>query len=328
MKKTLEQLYNYESLSKKDSYNILEKISTNSFNPAQVSAFICSYLMRDITVDELNGFRSALLDLCVPFKTAHKSIDLCGTGGDGKNTFNISTLASFVVAGSGVKVTKHGNYGVSSFCGSSNILESLGYEFTNDNAILNKQLDKANICFLHAPLFHPAMKSIANIRKQLGVKTFFNLLGPLVNPAQPNHQLIGVFSLKILRLYQMLHQKLAKKVTLVHAIDGYDEVSLTSSFKLINPNSENLYEPEDLNFPKYQQKEITGGNNINDAKTIFLNILNNKGTNAQVDVVIANAGIAIANFNNTSIQEGIENAKIALQSGKALKSLELLLKTK
>ncbi len=326
MKKTLEQLYNYEPLSKTDSYHILEQISHGKFNQAQISAFICSYLMRDITVDELNGFRNALLDLCVPFKTDYKSIDLCGTGGDGKNTFNISTLSSFVVAGSGIKVTKHGNYGVSSFCGSSNILESLGSQFTNDTSILNKQLDKANICFLHAPLFHPAMKSVANIRKELGVKTFFNLLGPLVNPSQPKNQLIGVFSLKVLRLYQMLHQKLNKQVSIVHAIDGYDEVSLTSSFKLISNDFEKLLEPKDIGLPRYTQKDISGGNTIEDAKLIFLNVLNNQATTAQTDVVLANAGIAIANFKNTSIKDGIESAKESIKSGKALNCLEMLIK--
>ncbi len=328
MKKTLEQLYNFEPLSISDSYKVLEQISKDAFNPAQVSAFICSYLMRDITVNELTGFRNALLDLCIPFKTEYDSIDLCGTGGDSKNTFNISTISSFIVAGSGIKVTKHGNYGVSSFCGSSNILESLGHQFSNNNDLLNKQLDKANICFLHAPLFHPAMKSVAGIRKQLGMKTFFNLLGPLVNPAQPKNQLIGVFSLKILRVYQLLHQNSDKNVTLVHTIDGYDEVSLTNSFKLVGSNFEYLHEPEEFNFTTYNATDISGGNNISDAKTIFLKILNNKATKAQTDVVLANAGIAIANFNNTSVLEGIEVARKSLQSGKALESLNLLLNTK
>jgi len=325
MKNTLEQLYNFETLSEDKSYQIIEEISRDKFNVAQVSAFICSYLMRDITVEELNGFRTALLDLCIPFKTNFSTTDLCGTGGDSKNTFNISTLSSFVVAGAGIKVTKHGNYGVSSFCGSSNMLESLGYAFTNDYDTLNRQLEKANICFLHAPLFHPAMKSVAPIRKQLGVKTFFNLLGPLVNPAQPKNQLIGVYSLKVLRLYQLLHQRLEKHVSLVHSIDGYDEISLTSSFKLITNTSEKLLESSDLGLKKLQQKDITGGASIKDAKHIFLKVLNNNSTEAQKEVVLANAGTAIANFNNCSLTEGITLANISIESGSALNSLKSLL---
>ena len=324
MKIILEKLYNFETLSHEESYRILEEISQDKYNEAQVSAFICSYLMRDVTVNEISGFRNALLDLCVPFHTDYRTTDLCGTGGDGKNTFNISTLSAFVVAGAGVKVTKHGNYGVSSFCGSSNMLESLGYQFTNDEATLNQQLEKANICFLHAPLFHPAMKSVAPIRKQLGVKTFFNLLGPLVNPAQPMNQLTGVFSLKVLRLYQLLHQKLERKATIVHAIDGYDEVSLTGEFKIIEKHSEKLLLPKDLNLKHLSQKDIEGGNDINDAKKIFVNVLKNESTHAQKEVVLANAGIAIANYNNTSIIEGIEKAKESIESGRAFESLKIL----
>jgi anthranilate phosphoribosyltransferase len=325
MKQILNQLYNYEPLSSDQSYSILEQISSNSFNPSQISAFITSYLMRDITVEELAGFRQALLDLKVPFHTDYRTIDLCGTGGDGKNTFNISTLSSFVVAGAGVRVTKHGNYGVSSFCGSSNILQSLGLEFTSNSSILNKQIEEANICFLHAPLFHPAMKSVAPIRKELGVKTFFNLLGPLVNPAEPEHQLIGVFSLKVLRLYQLMHQSIDKNVSIVHAIDGYDEVSLTSPFKLVSKNLEALHTPESLGFEKLKQSEIEGGNSIEDAKTIFLNVLKNKSTEAQKNVVCANAGLAISNYNSISIADGILAARESIDNGNALKSLKTLI---
>ena len=325
MKKILEQLYNYEPLTKETSYQVLEKISKGAYNSSQISAFITSYLMRDITVAELDGFRSALLDLCIPFSTDYTTTDLCGTGGDGKDTFNISTLSSFVVAGAGVKVTKHGNYGVSSFCGSSNILESLGYSFTNDQSKLNKQLEEANICFLHAPLFHPAMKGVAPIRRELGVKTFFNMLGPLVNPSQPKFQLIGVFNLKVLRLYQLLHQQLDKKVTIVHAMDGYDEISLTSAFKMIGKTTEKLLSAKDLNLMQLTQEQLSGGKSIEDAKSIFLNVLNNECTAPQKEVVLANAGVAIANYKQIDILEGIELARVSIESGSALKSLKKMI---
>ncbi len=325
MKQILKQLYNYEPLTKEDSYNVLEKISQGAYNPSQISAFITSFLMRDITVAELGGFRNALLDLCVPFATDFTTTDLCGTGGDGKDTFNISTLSSFVVAGAGVKVTKHGNYGVSSFCGSSNILESLGHTFSNDESNLNKQLEEANICFLHAPLFHPAMKGVAPIRRELGVKTFFNMLGPLVNPSQPKFQLIGVFNLKVLRLYQLLHQQLDKSVTIVHAMDGYDEISLTSEFKMVGKTTEKLLSANDLNLMQLTQEQLSGGKSIDDAKAIFLNVLENKATAPQKEVVLANAGVAIANYKQCEITEGIERARISIESGSALQSLKKMI---
>ena len=273
MKQILNQLFAHEKLSSDQAREVLTNISADTYNDASVAAFISVYLMRGISVEELSGFRSALLDLCISVDTGGiDTIDLCGTGGDGKNTFNISTLSSFVVAGAGYKVTKHGNYGVSSVCGSSNVLEHLGYTFTSDVDILLKQLDRANICFLHAPLFHPALASVGPIRRQLGVKTFFNMLGPLVNPARPNHQSVGVFDLKIARLYQYLYETLDKKYNIIYALDGYDEISLTGKTKIINNNAEYLAAPSYFGLPTYRSSDIFGGDTIESAATIFVDI--------------------------------------------------------
>ena len=326
MKNILNRLQEFDTLTQGESYDIIHKMSNGELNNSEIAAFLFAYNLRDIKIDELQGFKEAMLHLALPFESEYETTDLCGTGGDQKDTFNISTLASFVTSGSGVKVTKHGNYGVSSFCGSSNILESFGYDFTSNQTILRKQLENANICFLHAPVFHPAMKNVAPIRKELGITTFFNQLGTIVNPARPNFQLIGVVSPKVQRLYQFIHQQSNKKVTIVHSMDGYDEISLTAPFKIINNQGERLLNPDDLKMKTIHQASLTGGNNLNDAKKIFLNILENKGTQAQVNAVLANAGAAISNYRNDSLLAGIELAKESLISGNALNSFKTMLK--
>lgn len=327
MKKILNQLYDHEKLTTDQAREVLVNISKDAYNPAQVASFISVYLMRGISVDELQGFRDALLDLCIPMDIGGQdTIDLCGTGGDGKNTFNISTLSSFVVAGAGYKVTKHGNYGVSSVCGSSNVLEHLGYTFTNDTDILKRQLELANICFLHAPLFHPALASVGPIRRELGVKTFFNMLGPIVNPAQPTHQSVGVFDLKIARLYQYLHEQLDKKYNIIHALDGYDEISLTGKTKIINNRAEYLASPSHFGLPTYAAEDIYGGSTIHSAAQIFTDILDGDGTSAQNDVVIANSAIAIQCFDHQkSIIDCAAEARESLYSGKAQSALKTIL---
>jgi len=323
MKKILNQLFEHEKLSKDQAKEVLINISKNAYNEAQVAAFISVYLMRGISVEELQGFREALIDLCVRVDTeGMDTIDLCGTGGDGKNTFNISTLSSFVVAGAGYKVTKHGNYGVSSICGSSNVLEHLGYKFTNDPSTLLTQLDKANICFLHAPMFHPALASVGPIRRQLGIKTFFNMLGPLVNPSLPNHQSVGVFDLKLARLYQYLHEGLDKKYSIIHALDGYDEISLTGKTKIINNKEEYIASPDYFNLPTYKPSDIFGGDTIESAAAIFLKVLENDCTDAQKDVVIANSAIAIQCFDQEKdILDCVAEATESIVSGKAKEAL-------
>jgi len=324
MKKILNQLFEHEKLTKSQASEVLVNISNSAYNDAQVAAFISVYLMRGISVEELEGFREALLQLCVPLDTeGQDTVDLCGTGGDGKNTFNISTLSSFVVAGAGYKVTKHGNYGVSSACGSSNVLEHLGYHFTNDTDVLKRQLDQSNICFLHAPLFHPALASVGPIRRQLGVKTFFNMLGPLVNPALPTRQSVGVFSLKLARLYQYLHEKLDKNYAILHSLDGYDEVSLTGKTKIITNQDDYLAAPSYFGLATYQPTDIFGGDTVPSAAKIFVDILDGNGTDAQNDVVAANSGIAIQCFDPSKpIADCVAEAKESLSSGAAKKALE------
>ncbi|MBT8302938.1 MAG: anthranilate phosphoribosyltransferase [Bacteroidia bacterium] len=325
MKELLNRLINHEAISKEEAKHVLVNISEGLYNQSQIASFLTVYMMRSITLEELEGFRDALLELCIPVElSAYDPIDLCGTGGDGKDTFNISTLSSFVTAGAGVNVSKHGNYGVSSSCGSSNVMEYLGIKFTNDSEFLERSIDEAGICVLHAPLFHPAMKNVAPIRRELGVKTFFNMLGPMVNPAFPKNQLVGVFNLELQRLYGYLYQKTDKNYTILHALDGYDEISLTGDTKTIRNTSEGILSPSDFGVETLSQKDIYGGNTVEDAAKIFMDVISGKGTEAQNNVVCANAGMAIATSKNLEPKEGFELAKESLLSGSALKALNKL----
>ena len=326
MKQLLNRLINQESISSEEAKKVLVNISKGVYNQSQIASFLTVYMMRSITLEELQGFRDALLELCIPIDLkGFNAIDLCGTGGDGKDTFNISTLSSFVTAGADVKVAKHGNYGVSSSCGSSNVMEHLGIKFSNNESFLKKSIDEAGICVLHAPLFHPAMKNVAPIRRELGVKTFFNMLGPMVNPSFPKNQMVGVFNLELQRLYGYLYQQTDKNYSIVHALDGYDEISLTGETKVISNQSESMFSPEDLGIPQIQQQEIFGGNTVDDAAKIFINVIDGKGTEAQNNVVCANAGLAIATSKQVNHKEGFQLAKESLLSGKAKQSLDKLI---
>jgi len=327
MKRLLNKLFEHQTLSEQDAYSVLTRIGKGDFNHSQIAAFLTVYLMRNISVEELTGFRNALLDLCLKVDLSDfNTIDVCGTGGDGKDTFNISTLSAFVIAGAGYKVAKHGNYGVSSSCGSSNVLEHLGYEFTNNESILKSQLDDANFCMMHAPLFHPAMKNVGPIRKELGIKTFFNMLGPLVNPSTPKNQLVGVFNLEIARIYNYLLQSSDKKYTILHSLDGYDEISLTGKFKAISNSGDQLLTPEKIGFKTQKQEDIFGGETVKDAANIFLNVLNNKCTAEQKNAVLANSSFAIQCFEqNKTLAECTSIAQESIDSGKAYQSLKTLI---
>ena len=325
MKNILNRLINHEVLSKLEAKEVLVNISNGSYNTSQIASFLTVYMMRNITIEELAGFREALLELCISVDLSnYNTVDLCGTGGDGKDTFNISTLASFVTAGAGVKVAKHGNYGVSSISGSSNVMEILGIKFSNDNAYLDKCIDQAGICILHAPLFHPAMKNVGPIRKELAVKTFFNMLGPMVNPSFPQNQWVGVFNLELARMYSYLYQNTTTNFTILHSLDGYDEISLTGNTKTITNSMEGMLKPEDFGVSILTQKEIQGGSTIEESAKLFMNIIQGKGTDAQNNVVCANAGLAIATVNSLSPIQGFKIAKESLLSGKALLTLNKL----
>ena len=326
MKKILEYLFNYNKLNYDQAKEILIDITSNKYSHSEIASFMTIYKMRNPSIEEMEGFRDALLEQCIKINfDDFNTIDLCGTGGDGKDTFNISTISSFIVAGSGFKVTKHGNYGVSSNCGSSNVLEYLGVKFSNDENYLKKCLDQSNICYLHAPIFHPSMKNVAPIRKDLGFKTFFNLLGPLVNPSRPKNQITGVYNLEIARLYGYIFKNTNKNFSIVYSLDGYDEISLTGSFKLINNFSEIISDCNYFKLQKTMAKDILGGKSIEDSANIFKNILSGKGTNNQVNVVLANSSLAIQTITNKDIDECIEIAKESIESGKAYSSLKKLI---
>jgi len=327
MKSILNHLFEHKTFSRDESKEILTNIAQGKYNNSQMAAFMTAYCMRNITVEELEGFRDAMLDLCLQVDIeADNLVDLCGTGGDGKDTFNISTLASFVVAGAGYKVAKHGNYGVSSGCGSSNVMEFLGYQFTNDLDKVRKSADVANICFLHAPLFHPAMKTVAPIRHELAVKTFFNMLGPMVNPAKPNNQMVGVYNLELARLYAYLYQKSTVKYTIVNALEGYDEVSLTCDFKTFSAEGEKINTLEQLGFQKIDPEAIKGGHSVQDSAAIFKNVLSGDGTAEQQDVVLCNAALAIRTIEpDKSFADCYYEAEESLLGKKALNSFNRLL---
>ncbi|WP_293930584.1 anthranilate phosphoribosyltransferase [Sphingobacterium sp. UBA6645] len=327
MKEILAHLFEYKSFTRKEAYDILTNIATGKYDSHQIAAFMTIYGMRSIRVEELGGFRDAMYDLCnkVEFK-GYDLIDMCGTGGDGKNTFNISTIASFVVAGAGYHVAKHGNVGVSSGCGSSNVMEYLGYQFTNDHNELQAQLERSNICFLHAPLFHPAMKTVAPIRRALSVKTFFNMLGPLTNPANPKFQSVGVFSLELARLYAYLYQGTDKQYSIMHALDGYDEISLTGDFKIITNAGENYYTTEEIGFSPINPADLAGGDTVEDAASIFRKIIEGEGTNEQNNTVLTNAAFGIKTFHpEKSFGDCYYEAESSLLGLKALNSFNKLI---
>lgn len=320
MKKILNHLFEYKALSKEQSKEVLMGIAKGDYNTSQIASFLTIYAMRSITVAELEGFRDAMLELCLAVDlSAYDPMDVCGTGGDGKDTFNISTLSCFVVAGAGQRVAKHGNHGVSSTCGSSTVLEYLGVKFSNDPDHLERAIEQAGVCFLHAPLFHPAMKNVAPVRRELGVKTFFNMLGPMTNPAFPRKQLAGVFSLELARLYAYLYQQTDKQFMVVHALDGYDEVSLTGPFKIITAHAEQVLTPSQLGLDTVRAEDLSGGTTIAESAQIFLNVLNDKATSVQKQAVVANAALALHAADPTlSLIESVANARESLESKKAL----------
>lgn len=327
MKEILQYLFNHYTLSKSEAKAIMLEIAHNKFNDAEITAFISVFLLRNITLQELEGFREALLQMAVPVTLEEDGLlDIVGTGGDGKNTINISTLASFVVAGTGQKVSKHGNYGASTTTGASNVLEELGYQFKKTSEELNEDLAKANICFLHAPYFHPALQSVGALRKALGLRTFFNLLGPLVNPAKPQYSVIGVYNLEIARIYQYLLQKDSREFVLVHGMDGYDEISLTQDTKIITKYGEEMYSAEDLGFNAVSPESIQAGGNIGETAALFRKILEGKGTEQHNSVVLTNAAVALHHTHRYGdYKECLSLAEESLKSGKALQSLEMLL---
>jgi len=327
MKKILQYLFEHKTLSREAAKDVLLNIGKGVYNEHEITALMTVYLMRSITIEELHGFRDALLELCVSVDMkGFDTIDIVGTGGDGKNTFNISTLSCFIVAGTGQKVTKHGNYGASSVSGASNVMEQLGYTFKNNSTQLRKEVEEANICFLHAPLFHPALKAVGPIRKNLAMRTFFNMLGPMVNPAHPRFQLVGVYSLEMARIYNYLLQQTEKAFTIIHSLDGYDEISLTSDTKVITNEGERVMTPEQLGKRMVNAQDIYGGDTVEEAATIFVNILKGNGTWAQNAVVLANAAMALSCTGKYKNYDAAYQAAVdSLETGKANNCLTKLI---
>jgi anthranilate phosphoribosyltransferase len=327
MKYILNKLFEHQTLSYDEARMVLKNMAEGKYNESEMAAFLSVFIMRGIKIPELKGFRDALHELCIRIDLSdYNTIDLCGTGGDGKNTFNISTLSSFVVAGAGYKVTKHGNYGVSGISGSSNMLEYYGYTFTNNADLIKKQIDKANICFLHAPLFHPALKNVGQVRRNLKVKTFFNMLGPMVNPSFPQNQLVGVFSLEVARLYQYLYQETSVNFLILHSLDGYDEVSLTSQIKMISNRGEKLLSPAELGMQKLEAAQISGGESIEEAAAIFMDVLENRASEAKQNVVRVNSALAIQTIDSKlTYNQALDKATESLKSKKALNTFKILL---
>ncbi|MDR2474566.1 MAG: anthranilate phosphoribosyltransferase [Bacteroidales bacterium] len=327
MKEILYRLFEHQYLNRNEAKETLQNMAAGKYNQAQIAAFVSVYLMRNITLEELTGFREALLGLCLPVDLQqYNPIDIVGTGGDNKNTFNISTASCFVVAGAGYKVVKHGNYGATSISGASNVMEMHGVKFTADIGKLRKSIEESNLAYLHAPLFNPALKTVAGVRKELGVRTFFNVLGPLVNPVTPKNNLLGVFNLSMGRLYYYVYQQLGGNFAVVHSLDGYDEISLTSEFKVITKSGEQLFHPEEIGFPRIAQTDLSGGNSVEEAAKIFDNVMNNCSTTPQKNTVIINSAFAITTIDPTiSLHEAIAMANESLESGAALGKLRKFL---
>ena len=327
MKKLLQYLFEHKTLSREEARDVLMQISEGKYSEHEVTSFVTVFLMRSITIEELMGFRDALLSLAVKVNLGvDDAIDIVGTGGDGKDTFNISTLACFIVAGTGQKVIKHGNYGASSVSGASNVMEKMGYQFKNEEAVLANELKEAGICFLHAPLFHPALKAVGPMRRNIGVRTFFNMLGPIVNPAQPKYQLIGVYNLEMARIYNYVLQSLNKEFTLIHSMDGYDEISLTADTKVVTNKGEFIKSPIELANLKVNQEDLHGGETVDAAAAIFKNILEGNGTKSQNAAVLANAAMALmVTGKYNQYQEAFDAASKSLTTGEANACLQKLI---
>ena len=327
MKEILNYLFEYKRLNIKEAEDVLLEITSGKYSDAEIASFITVFNMRKISIEELSGFRNALLKTCVPVDFSEfNTIDLCGTGGDGKDTFNISTLSSFVTAGAGAVVAKHGNYGASAGCGSSNVMEKLGYRFSNEPNKLKSELNFCNITFLHAPLFNPAMKNVGPVRRALRVKTFFNMLGPMVNPSRPQNQVVGVFSLELARMYNYLYQGSAVNYCIIHSLDGYDEISLTGDFKALTSSSDRMLSPANLGMQSFKPEELAGTGDVAGTSDIFMKILSGQGTIAQNSVVISNAAIALSTyFPKKELARCIEDAKCSLMEGNALNTFNKLI---
>lgn len=318
MKKNIEKLSMGYALTKSEAAELITSLINNELNEAQISSVLAFYRLRPVQLQELKGIKSALENYSYKIELDKETIDVCGTGGDSKNTFNISTLSAIVLAATGVPVAKHGNFGSTSISGSSDILKYFGYNFTNDRDELNRQLNQFNICFLHAPLFHPSLKGVAQLRKDVGYRTFFNLLGPLLNPVNICAKFVGVFNLETARLYHYYFQEENLRYSIVNSLDGYDEISLTGNFRVYTNNSERVISPTEINFNLLKPFELIAGKSIEESAGIFLNVLQGNSTESQKNVTIANSAAAYCCYHpGSTFEHAVFHCKEALESGKA-----------
>lgn len=325
MKRYLEIIMDKEYFSGETASNFIHAIGENTISDVEIAAILSGIQFRGVALEELDGFREALLERALkPELDTEQCIDVCGTGGDGKDTFNISTTTALVLAAMGYKVIKHGNYGVSSSCGSSNVLESLGFRFTTNNSQLANNLKKTNICFLHAPLFHPTLKNVAPVRKQMGVRTIFNSLGPLVNPVQPTHQLTGTYSLELAKMYQHLLRPNRKAFSVVYAMDGYDEITLTDTTRVLSKNNDSLVSAANFGLNPITPAALSSGGTIDKAAGILLSIIRGEGTSVQTEVVAANVATAIQTIQpDSSVKDAFQEAHQFIRSGQTAKHFKL-----
>ena len=326
MKKTLEYLFEGNILTRQQAKESLLEVGKGLHSEPEFASFLTVFKMRPLASEELAGFRDAMAELSlITDLSEYNGIDVVGTGGDGKNTFNISTLACFVIAGAGVNVTKHGNYAASSTSGSSNVLEFLGYKFSNDLSKLKSDLDKGNFCFLHAPLFHPAMKHIAPVRRALKVHTFFNILGPMINPASPKYQILGVNNLENFNYYKKVYETLDVNYAIINSMDGYDEISLTADTRITSKHKDFMLAPGDFGMEIIQPEKLFGGESIQDAAKIFMSVLEGNGTTEQNNAVIANAALGLhIYYPEKTLLDCVEIARKSLESKSALTKLKTI----
>ncbi len=325
MRGRLDDIVSGKRLCSSEAKALMLDVLGEAGNGSQLAALLALLRLRGVTADELEGFCQAVLELSTPVDLGGEEVvDVCGTGGDGKGSFNISTTVAFVLAGSGCRVAKHGNYAVSSTCGSSNVLEELGVPLLASRDALLRSLERAGVCFLHAPLFHPALKRAAPVRRELGFRTVFNMLGPLVSPASPTFQMAGVYDREALRLYgHVLRSRGISFVAFVSS-DGHDEVTLTAPLSVVSRDGEAELVPGDFGLPQAQPSALAAGANTAESAAIVRRILEGRGTKAQEDVVCAGAGLALRHLRGKlPLQDYVEAARESIASGRALRALEL-----
>jgi anthranilate phosphoribosyltransferase len=324
MKYLLEKILSRATFNEEEAILFIEAVDKDLLTTEQIAGILVGIQMRGIHIEEIRGFKKALLALSLPINLpTENAVDLCGTGGDGKDTFNISTTTSLVLAAMGYKVLKHGNYGVSSICGSSNVLEELGFQLTVDEASIEKSFNEKNIAFLHAPLFHPTLKKVGDTRKNLGVRTLFNIMGPLVNPAQPAYQLTGTFSLELALAYQHVLKNQRKAYKIVHGLDGYDEITLTDETRILSQDNDFIRNAQSYGVEKISPFELNGGTTIHEAAKIVREIIQGKGSSAQNKVIAANVTEVIGMQKDYNNQEIFTEALSFMKSGQTAKHFNL-----